>query len=289
MKKPMLLSTFFTAAAALAMGQGSLEAKAVPEPKSLYERVGGIHRIAQFVDYGIEKETQDPLLLQNPRWKAAVEGLNKAAMKFMVTNYLAAKLGGPQTTDVDLPGYVRAFDFTGAQNERAWMLRMEGMTKAGVGMEEQEEIRKWFDAESMKAKPVMPTREKFMKPDSLYARLGGVTAISAVVDAFVNQLATDPTIVRNPHVAKSLMEGKVSAAGLKYLVTEQLSEAAGGPYKYSGRSMVESHKGLMISEKEWEAGAGILKRVLDMFKVPAKEQGEIFAAISATRRDIVGG
>ena len=53
--------------------------------------------------------------------------------------------------------------------------------------------------------------------------------------------------------------------------------------------MKESHKDLGIGEKEWEAGANILKGVLDKFMVPAKEQGEIFAVISSTKKDIVKG
>jgi len=124
--------------------------------------------------------------------------------------------------------------------------------------------------------------------DSLYTRLGGTPAIAAVVDEFVNRLAMDPTIMGNKNVVKSLTGGKVTGAGIKFLVVEQLIVASGGPAKYSGRDMATAHKGLFVTEDEWNVSAKILKSVLDDFKVPEKEQGEVFGAIVASKKDIVG-
>jgi hypothetical protein len=53
--------------------------------------------------------------------------------------------------------------------------------------------------------------------------------------------------------------------------------------------MKESHKDLMISEKEWQAGAALLKQTLDKFKVGEREQKDLFGAIAATHGDIVNG
>jgi hemoglobin len=88
---------------------------------------------------------------------------------------------------------------------------------------------------------------------------------------------------------KALSDGHISTDGLKFLVTEQLAAAAGGPFKYTGRTMKNSHTHLMISSKEWEAGGKILKSVLDKFMVPAQEQGEIFTVIASLEKDIVKG
>jgi hemoglobin len=63
--------------------------------------------------------------------------------------------------------------------------------------------------------------------------------------------------------------------------------AAGGPQKYTGRSMKDSHKDLMITAAEWEAFLDDLQQTLDKFAVPHAEQAEIKAIIDSTRADIV--
>jgi hemoglobin len=80
---------------------------------------------------------------------------------------------------------------------------------------------------------------------------------------------------------------RVSPAGFKYLVTEMVCWATGGPQKYTGRSMKESHQHLMITAAEWEAFLDDLQRTLDKFKVPEAEQAEIKAIVASTRTDIV--
>lgn len=255
---------------------------------SIYERVGGIHKIAQFASDAVDMESKDELLLKNPKFREAAM-LSRPVFKFLLTGYLASSFGGPQMySGPDISAIVKGFGFTKAQNERAWSLRMEAMTKAGVSKDLQKQIRAWAEKAERRAKPMdVPKMETFANADSLYARLGGIAPISMVVNDFVDQLGADPVIGSNPNTVKAFQSGRISGAGLKYLVTEQVAQAAGGPWKYSGRSMKESHMHLMISEKEFEVGAGILKRVLDAYKVPAKEQGEIFAVIGSTKGDIV--
>jgi hemoglobin len=63
--------------------------------------------------------------------------------------------------------------------------------------------------------------------------------------------------------------------------------AAGGPQRYTGRSMKDSHKHLMITAGEWEAFLDDLQQTLDKFAVPQAEQAEIKAIIDSTRADIV--
>ena len=63
--------------------------------------------------------------------------------------------------------------------------------------------------------------------------------------------------------------------------------AAGGPQKYTGRSMKDSHKDLMITADEWGAFLDDLQQTLDKFAVPQPEQAEIKAIIDSTKADIV--
>jgi hemoglobin len=123
------------------------------------------------------------------------------------------------------------------------------------------------------------------KKPSLYERLGGIYAIAAVVDTFIDRIMVDPVLNANPLVDEA--HHRVPKAGFKYLVTEMMGEVTGGPQRYTGKSMKESHKHLNISPSEWVVFAGHFKAVLDQYKVPEAEQTELFALVGSTRPDIV--
>ena len=89
------------------------------------------------------------------------------------------------------------------------------------------------------------------KSASLYERLGGIYSIATVVDDFIDRVMTDPRLNANPAVNEA--HHKVPPAGFKYLVTEMVGWASGGPQKYTGRPMRESHEHLNITPKEWDA------------------------------------
>jgi hemoglobin len=124
-----------------------------------------------------------------------------------------------------------------------------------------------------------------LPPASLYERLGGVYAIAAVVDDFINRIMDDPRLNANPQVDEA--HHRVSRAGFKYLVTEQVCWAAGGPQRYTGRNMRDSHADLKITGAEWEAFLDDLRQTLEKFQVPATEQGELLAIVASTKGDIV--
>jgi hemoglobin len=124
------------------------------------------------------------------------------------------------------------------------------------------------------------------KPNtSLYDRLGGVYAIAAVVDVFIDRIMVDPVLNANPLVDEA--HHRVPKAGFKYLVTEMVCMATGGPQRYTGKAMKDSHAHLKITPAEWDVFAGHFKAVLDQFKVPAAEQKELFEIVGTTRGDIV--
>jgi hypothetical protein len=80
---------------------------------------------------------------------------------------------------------------------------------------------------------------------------------------------------------------RVPPAGFKYLVTEMVCWATGGPQKYTGKSMAESHKDLKITSKEWESFLDDFQQTLDKFAVPTEEQAELKTIVNSTRSDIV--
>ena len=120
---------------------------------------------------------------------------------------------------------------------------------------------------------------------TLYERLGGVFAIATVVDDFIDRIMHDPRLNANPQVEEA--HHKVPPAGFKYLVTEQVCHATGGPQRYTGRSMYDSHAHLGITEQEWVAFLDDFQQTLTKFKVPTTEQAELFAIVANTKNDIV--
>jgi len=120
---------------------------------------------------------------------------------------------------------------------------------------------------------------------SLYERLGGVYAIAVVVDDFIDRIMGDPRLNANPRVDEA--HHRVTPQGFKYYVTEQVCWAAGGPQTYSGRSMFDTHRELLITSEEWDAFMDDFRQTLAKFDVPERETGELVAIVESTRDDIV--
>src|ERR1022692_2511291 len=120
---------------------------------------------------------------------------------------------------------------------------------------------------------------------TLYERLGGVFAIATVVDDFIDRIMDDHRLNANPKVNEA--HHKVARAGFKYLVTEQVCQATGGPQRYTGRSMYDSHSHLEITELEWQAFLDDLRQTFDKFQLPDAERAELIAIVESTKKDIV--
>lgn len=118
-----------------------------------------------------------------------------------------------------------------------------------------------------------------MADKSLYDRLGGKPAITAVVDDFVGRVAADTRI-----------NGKFANANiprLKAMLVDQICQASGGPCTYAGRDMKSAHAGMGITGGEFDALVGDLVATLNKFKVPEREKNELLGALGPMKGDIV--
>jgi hemoglobin len=120
---------------------------------------------------------------------------------------------------------------------------------------------------------------------SLYDRLGGVKPISLVVDDFIDRLVANDILNENPMINAGREHSP--AAYLKFQVTNLVCQATGGPCVYTGLGMKESHTHMNITENEWQVMSEEFKKTLDKFKVPEKEQKELFDIVESTKKDIV--
>jgi len=114
---------------------------------------------------------------------------------------------------------------------------------------------------------------------SLYERLGGLDAITAVVDSFVGRCAGDDRI--NGKFART------DVPRLKKELVDQVCEAAGGPCTYTGRSMRDAHRGMQVTAGEFDALVEDLVTTLDQFHVPKGEKDELLGVLGPLRGEIV--
>jgi hemoglobin len=114
---------------------------------------------------------------------------------------------------------------------------------------------------------------------SLYERLGGLDAITAVMDSFTTRCAGDDRINRKFE--------RTDIPRLRKMLVDQVCEATGGPCTYSGREMRETHEGMAVTAGEFDALVEDLVATLDEFAVPKAEQEELLGLLGPMRDDIV--
>src|SRR5712672_1897431 len=111
--------------------------------------------------------------------------------------------------------------------------------------------------------------------DTLYKRLGGYDAIAAVADNLLPRLTADAQLGRFwQH------RGEDGVRREKQLLINFLCASAGGPMYYTGRDMKISHRGLGISESDWQAFLDHVETTLTTFEGPAPERTEVLAFVA---------
>ncbi len=115
---------------------------------------------------------------------------------------------------------------------------------------------------------------------SLYERLGGQPAVRMVVDTFVTRVVADSRI-------NAFFRG-IDVDTFKQLLAEQICQASGGPCIYSGRPMERAHKGMHITNAQFDALVEDLSGALDANHVGATEKSQLLAILGGLRGQIVG-
>ena len=114
---------------------------------------------------------------------------------------------------------------------------------------------------------------------SLFERLGGTGAITAVVEDFRDRCGGDSRI--NAKFARTDM------ARLTSMLIDQVSEATGGPAQYTGRDMKTTHTDMAVTTGEFDALVEDLVATLNKFGVGKVEQDELLGILGPLKADIV--
>ncbi len=123
------------------------------------------------------------------------------------------------------------------------------------------------------------------KPKALFERLGGKEGIAKVVDAFIKNVASNDVTKKRFKLPKERLE-KFRTALIEQICTESGGKEAGADCDYK-KSMKDVHKGMKVSEAEWNATVSALKAALEENKIGDTEQNDLVAAIAPMKEDIV--
>ena len=117
---------------------------------------------------------------------------------------------------------------------------------------------------------------------TLYERLGGYDAVSAVVDDFAGKLFDDPVVgIRFFGMSDDSREG------FRQKNKNLVCNVTGGPCKIISRSAATTHGGLGIKASEFNIVVQHLADSLNKFKVKQRGHDELMAIIATLRPDIV--
>ena len=123
-----------------------------------------------------------------------------------------------------------------------------------------------------------------MQQKSLYDRLGGKAAITAVVDEFVARVGADNRI---NHFFGATVADTARLRTFKRNLVDQICQATGGPCKYMGKDMKTAHGGMGITHADFMALVEDLGGALDKFKVAKADQDALVGALAPMEKDIV--
>jgi hemoglobin len=115
--------------------------------------------------------------------------------------------------------------------------------------------------------------------DSLYRALGGSEKITAFTREFVGLIYQDEQIGK-------YFTG-VDRDHLTAMLIAQFTELSGGPAHYQGRDMGETHKGLNISNSDFNRLAEDLQVAMDHNDVAFATQNRLVALLASMQRAVV--
>jgi hemoglobin len=268
-------------------------ASAPAQQKSLYERLGGKDAISAVVDDFAQNVLADTRI--NKKFARSDAPRLLANLK----DFVCFATGGPcQYTGLDMKTSHKNMGVTAGEFNALVEDLVKTLDKLKVPAKEKNELlgalaglrKDIVESESpatggelpaafQPAPPLGTVASAPAQQKSLYERLGGKDAISAVVDDFAQNVLTDARI--NKKFARS------DAPRLLTNLKEFVCFATGGPCRYTGLDMKTSHKNMGVTAGEFTALVEDLVKTLDKFKVPEKEKNELLGALAGLRGDIV--
>ncbi len=123
-----------------------------------------------------------------------------------------------------------------------------------------------------------------MENRSLFERLGGSSGIRALVEDVVARHMENPIIRAR---FRPYLETPERLAATKQHLCNFLEAGAGGPAKYAGRSMLDAHRGMNVSEAEYMAAIDDILAALRKRAVDDQTQRDVLAVAYSLKGEIL--
>lgn len=121
--------------------------------------------------------------------------------------------------------------------------------------------------------------QSISKDSLLYHELGGQPGVERISEAFIKVVINDPRVEQ--HFSDSNLDRFYEK------LSEQLCELSGGPCHYTGDDMVTVHKGMNISEAEFNVIVEIMKLALENTEIDIATQNRLLSKLALMRSDIL--
>lgn len=251
---------------------------AAPGKKPLWDRLGGEAAVKLVIHDFVVAAAGDKAVnfLRDGKFKLDAKGVEQ--LEQYLVELVSATTGGPlKYTGRDMKSSHAGMKITDAEFDALAGVLIATLKKYKVPQAEMDEL----------VGIVASTRKDIVEVGKkpLWDRLGGEEGVGLVLDEFLATAGKDPkaNIDRNGNYPLTKERGE----RVKKLLVEQISSITGGPYKYTGRDMKNTHAGMKITEDEFNAAAGHLIAALKKYKVPQAEADELIALIASTAKDII--
>jgi truncated hemoglobin YjbI len=254
-----------------------------PAGKTLWDRLGGKENVTRVVDDFVAAAAKDPKVNfdRNGKYKLTPEAVTK--LKASLVELISDVSGGPlKYSGGDMKTVHKGMGITNEEFNALGMHLLEALKKNGAAPDD---IKAVMDVVESTRKDIVEKKEEVGGGKPLWERLGGEANVAKVVDDFVNTAAKDRAVNFDRNGKFKL--DKEDVAKLKEHLVALISEISGGPLKYKGRSMKEVHKGMGITDEEFDATARDLVMALKRGGAAADDIKELMDKVETTRKDIV--
>jgi hemoglobin len=256
-----------------------------PPKKTLWDRLGGEEGVTKIADDFLRFALSDPKVnfLRNGKYKLGRR--ERAELKKKIVSLASAVTGGP------LPPYAhksmkeahKGMGITNAEFDA--MKKQLRLALFRNGVEEQDRETLLRHVETIRKDIVESNKIPLPAPPTLWERLGGEEKVSQIVADFVDAVVADKKVNFSRNGKYNLGPDKL--ADLKKHLVNLASQLGDGPHKYRGKTMKDAHKGMGITDAEFDALIENLKKVLKKHGVKAEDRDTLLKAIEGTRRNIV--
>jgi hemoglobin len=255
--------------------------------KPLWDRLGGEGNVRKVVDDFVDLAAADPKVNFDRDGKYKLDAKKVGELRKLIVEMISSVSGGPlKYQGRNMKEAHKGMGITEEEFNASLADLKKALESNGAKSGDAKEL---LDLVDSTRKDIVEGKQAAPKPvenaKSLWDRLGGEANVKKVVDDFVTLAAVDPTVNFDRSGKYKLDEKKVGE--LKKFLVEMISSVSGGPLKYEGRSMKEVHKGMAITDKEFDAAAADLRKALELNGAKDADAKDLLDIVRTTRKDMV--